>query len=514
MSMNRSNKLLYLLALIKIIIPYFLQNPVYQPQRDEFLYLAEGHHLAFGFMEVPPMLSVFAWLTNMLGGGMFWIKLWPSLFGAATFVVAGKIIQSLGGKSFALFLLFLSFMSGAYLRVFFLFQPNPPEIFFWTMIAYSFIRFIQTEKNKWLYLFGISAGLGMLSKYSVAFLTISVLAGLLFTRYRKIFSNKHFWYASVLGLIIFLPNILWQFNHHLPVIYHMQQLHDQQLQYVSLSGFLIDQLLMNLSCVFVWLAGLWFVSFNQGGKNYRFLAFAYLFTILLLLALQGKNYYALGLYPPLLAFGAYRLEQLTQLRFRIWRYVMVFFAVAMAVLMIPVMLPVSPPAKLARYYKNIGMEKFGVLKWEDQRNHPLPQDFADMLGWEEMAQKMSKAYETLDSNEKKHTILFCDNYGQAGAVSFYAKKYHLPQAYSDNASFLYWMPDTMHIENLLLLTDDKQEMQHPFIKDFSKATLSDSVTNIYAREQGSLIILLKGANEDFNKMFKQKLEKDKAAFKY
>src|SRR5580765_4071498 len=123
--MRKSNQLLYVLALLRIIIPYFLQNPVYEPHRDEFLYLAEGQHLAFGFMEVPPMLSIFAWLTHLFGGGLFWVKLWPSLFGAAVFVVAGKIVQSLGGKKFALILLFLPFIFGVYLRLFFLFQPNP-----------------------------------------------------------------------------------------------------------------------------------------------------------------------------------------------------------------------------------------------------------------------------------------------------------------------------------------------------------------------------------------------------
>src|SRR5438477_9598162 len=177
---NRLRNILYLLALLKIIIPYFLQNNFYEPHRDEFLYLAEGHHLAWGFMEVPPVLSVFAWLTHVVGDGMFWIKLWSSLFGAATFIVAGEIILSLGGKGFALILLFLPFIFGVYLRLFFLFQPNPPEVLFWTLIAFSFIRFIQTKENKWLYLFGVSVGLGMLSKYSVAFYTVSILFGLLF----------------------------------------------------------------------------------------------------------------------------------------------------------------------------------------------------------------------------------------------------------------------------------------------------------------------------------------------
>src|SRR5215471_17610032 len=155
--MYKSNRLLYFLAILKIIIPYLLQNPVYEPHRDEFLYLAEGHHLAWGFMEVPPLLSLFAWLTNLLGDGMFWVKLWPSLFGAATFVISGKIALSLGGKNFSLVLLFLSFMLSAYLRLFFLFQPNPPEVFFWTLMAYSLVRFVQTKNNKWLYLFGVAA---------------------------------------------------------------------------------------------------------------------------------------------------------------------------------------------------------------------------------------------------------------------------------------------------------------------------------------------------------------------
>jgi len=143
----------------------------------------------------------------------------------------------------------------------------------------------------------------------------------------------------------------------------------------------------------------------------------------------------------------------------------------------------------------------------------LPQDFSDMLGWEEMAQKMSKAYETLDSAEKQHTVLFCDNYGMAGAVSFYAKKYHLPEAFSDNASFLYWLPENIHFDNLLLLTDDQNEMQHDFIKDFSSAILVDSINTPFAREHGDLVILLKGANEKFNQFFKEKIQEDKDEFK-
>lgn len=158
--------------------------------------------------------------------------------------------------------------------------------------------------------------------------------------------------------------------------------------------------------------------------------------------------------------------------------------------------------------------KTGVLKWEDQENHPLPQDFADMLGWEEMAAKMAAAYQRLDSNEKKHTLLFCDNYGEAGALNFYAHKYQLPEIYSDNASFLNWMPKNFTFNNIVLVTDDKQEMHHPFINNFKLALATDSVTNPFAREHGSLIVLLKAADTSFQQFFIEKIEKDKAKVKW
>jgi hypothetical protein len=508
--MKKEHKFLFFFAFIKFVLPFILQDHYYQPQRDEFLYLAEGHHLAWGFMEIPPLLSVFAWISNLFGESIFWLKFWPSLFGALTYILVGKIILSFGGKVFALFIGLLPFIFGVYLRVHFLFQPNFLEIFFWTMIGYSIIRFIQTGKNLWLYVLGISIGLGMNSKYSVAFFVVSILIGALLTRWRKIFLNKHLYIAALIGFLIFLPNLIWQYNRHFPVFVHMQELRERQLQYISPVGFLIDQLLMNLPCVFIWIAGLYFVVFKEG--KYRIFAWAYLFVILLLLYFQGKNYYSLGVYPVLFAFGALHLERFAKKHSKIWKYAFVLIPFLAGLPLIPMLLPVAKPEKLASYYKARHLEKVGVLKWEDLKNHPLPQDFADMLGWNEMAEKTAKAYSALSDEEKKNTFIFADNYGEAGAINYYGKKYGLPVAHSDNASFLYWLPDSFHIHNMILITDDHEEMQHSFLKDFSSVVLSDSVTNIYAREKGSLIIILKGANEKFNEMFREKIAADKNKF--
>lgn len=510
--MKKYNIALYILAFIKLALPFFLQSSYYQPHRDEFLYLAEGNHMAWGFMEVPPLLSVFAWLTHVLGDGMFWIKFWPSLIGALTFVVAGRLVIHLGGKTVALVLCFLSFTMTAYLRVHFLFQPNFLEVFFWTMIAYSIIRFIQTNKNTWLYITGISAGLGMMSKYSALFFIVAVLGGLLLTPQRKIFTNKHLYFAAVIGFIIFLPNVIWQYTRHFPVLHHMQELNETQLQYVGPKAFIIEQFVMYLPCVFIWIAGLVYLGFSKSAKPYRFLAWAYIFVIAMLLYLHGKGYYSLGVYPLLFAFGAYWLEKLTEVKARALRYAFIILPLIPVRQFIPLGLPIFEPERLAAFYPSTVAKKVGALHWEDLKDHPLPQDFADMLGWDEMAKKAAAAWHSLDSNEQKHTTVFCDNYGQAGAVTFYAKKYNMPVAYSANASFLYWMPDSVHVENLLLVTDDTNEMKHDWIKDFKYARVTDSVTSKYARERGDLIIIIKGANDDFNRMFKQKLVDARAVF--
>jgi len=151
-----------------------------------------------------------------------------------------------------------------------------------------------------------------------------------------------------------------------------------------------------------------------------------------------------------------------------------------------------------------------VLRWEDQRNHPLPQDFADMLGWEEMARLTAGAYHSLDSSEKTGTIVFANNYGMAGAIDYYGRRYGLPEAYSDNASFLYWLPaETLSYRNFILITEDTLDLQRPFMKEFREVKLWGKVGEPYARENGAQVILMKGASEKFRQFFRQKINEDR-----
>jgi len=495
----------YSLALLKFIFPYFIQNPIYEPHRDEFLYLAEGRHLAWGYLEVPPMMSVLGFLTNLMGGGLFWIKIWSCLFGAFTYILVARLILLFGGRWFALVLGFMPFIFGYFVHVHFMFQPNFLEMFFWTLIAYGLILHVKTGKLSGLYIAGIGFGLGMLSKYSVSFFAIGLVVGLLLTKERKIFLNKHLYFAMLIGLVIWLPNLIWEWQHGIPFMAQIKELQHQQLEKVSQAGFLRDQLIFNLPCIFIWVFGLYWVSFTAAGKPYRFIGWAFVISMVIIVAGHGKGYYGMPAFPVLFGFGAVCLEGWTAGRFNYLRYALVAFSIILGCYFDTITLPFLPPKQLADYYKrNDIFRKLGFLRWEDQKDHLLPQDFADMLSWREMTAKVAKVYNGLDDAEKSAAIINCGgNYGEAAAVDYYGHLYHLPAPIGHGASYLNWSPlDFTKNNTFVMTTDDRGEIHADYLKEFQYAVVADSITNPYAREYGSYIMLWRNPSQKFRKYWR------------
>ncbi|MBC7875363.1 MAG: glycosyltransferase family 39 protein, partial [Ferruginibacter sp.] len=421
--------LLMLLALLKFVLPLLLQDPLYELQRDEYLYYQQGLHFDLGYMENPPLLSYLGMISSWLGGSVAWIKFWPSLFGAATLVVTCLIAAELGGKLFAQFLAGLCVMTGAYLRVHFLFQPNFLDIFFWTLAIYFIIRYINDKDAKFLYLFSISLALGFWGKYSVLFIIFSILLALLLSQHRKVFLEKKLYIAGLISLLIILPNVWWQYQHNWPLVHHMEELQETQLKYINPSGFLTDQLMMLIATTMIWITGLVWVLRQ---KQWRFLGYIYLLVILLLILGRGKSYYSLGIYPMLLAAGAVAWERWTERRYWI-RYTVSIIIIGFTYMILPMLLPIWKPEKLAGFYEKIGMKH----KWEDQKNHSLPQDFADMLGWKELTVKTESFFNSLPETTKRNTVIYCRHYGQAGSLKFYGKDgYFKNKVITDNGSFL------------------------------------------------------------------------------
>ena len=483
---------------------------MYQLHRDEYLYLAEARHLAWGFMEVPPALSLLAKVTQLLGNDFFWVKFWPSLFGALTVLVVCGMVTEMGGRLFAQCIASLGLIAGVYLRIHFLFQPNFLEIFWWSLLALLILKYINTGQSYYIILVGVTIGLAWLSKYSIVFFVVGMLAGLLLTPDRKILLKKPVYWAAFVALLIALPNIIWQYNHRWPVIHHMKELRETQLQFIAPTAFLKDQFLMHLPGFFLWIGGLAWLLFSKAGKEYRILAWIYISIIVLLILSSGKNYYSLGAYPMLFAAGAVWLESVTKYGLQWIRVAAVAVVLLLFIPLIPALLPVWIPDYLVDYYNKTKLDKTGVLKWEDQQNHPLPQDFADMLGWKELAEKVTLAYTKLPDSVKNKTMLHCRNYGQAGAISYYGNG--LPLVNTDNASFLFWMPDTYQVKNIILVAKDLPDKDDIVFQQFKRFRIIDSIRNPMAREFGTKIFLFEEGNEQVNSMIEENIRKQKAKF--
>lgn len=508
---DRKQILLWVLTFAKFLLPFLLTNPAYELHRDEFLYIAEARHLDWGYLEAPPLLSVLAGLSLLLGENEYWVRIWPALFGALTFLVAGKMVLRLGGKTLALLFLFPCFIFTAFLRLHFLFQPNFLDVFFWTLAAYWVFRYIQEEDHRFIYFLGITAGLGLLSKYSIGIFLLALAIALVFSPQRRVYTRKHLYLASLAGVLVFVPNLLWQYLHNFPILNHMEELHETQLRHISPISFLSEQLLMTLPVFFIWLAGLWYVFFHHRGRIFIVFGWTWLFIIILLMLFSGKGYYALGIYPVLMALGAFRLEDLS--RSVSWiRYAAPVFILIAGLPLLPVLLPVWKPARLAHYYKVTGLGKTGILQWEDLENHALPQDFADMLGRKALTQKMTKAFGKIPAGEKDRTIIFCDNYGQAGALNYYGHGSGLPRAISASASFLTWIPQYAEIKHLLWIHRDLPD-EAGLLNGFEEIIPLDSITDPWARESGTRIWWFRNADPAVTGLLNRETEKMQLRFR-
>jgi hypothetical protein len=238
----------------------------------------------------------------------------------------------------------------------------------------------------------------------------------------------------------------------------------------------------------------------------------YLAVVVLLMLGSGKGYYALGVYPMLLAAGGVWLEKISAKR-RWIRYASLTLILLLSIPFIPILLPVENPKNMAATNKKISLEKLGLLKWEDQKQHPLQQDFADMLGWKELAQKSENIFQQFPDSIKKNTIIYCRNYGQAGALKYYAKDdFFKRKIISDNGSFLLWIPERTYFKHLLFVGRRMPEQDDEVFQHFEKITVTDSVSNPLSRQNGDKIIFFENGSESVWQLANTGLKQMKAKF--
>ena len=409
--------------------------------RDELYYIACSEHLDWGYVDHPP-LSIFILAIGrfLFGDSLLGVRILASLTGAVVVVLAALIARQLGGGRFAQGLASGSVVaahaligSGRY------FSMNAFDVLFWTLALYVVIRVIKEEDPRLWLVFGVLIGLGLQNKYSVGFLVIGLVAGLLLTRQRGQLLSKWFWAGAAMAAVLFLPHVLWQISHGFPSLEFMRRASQEKNIHLSWLEFLVGQIRdVNVVNALIWIPGIVFFFRHDKGKRYRLFGWAYLVIFAIMVLGNAKIYYLSPIYPLLLAGGAVWFEPWTAAG---WKYGLRFVHATllslMALFALPFAVPVLPVETFVRYSRFLGLTPRAE---EHQELGSLPQYYADQFGWPEMVEKVAGVYHTLSPEEQGQCVIYARNYGEAGAIDFFGPRFGLPAAVSAHNSYWLWGP--------------------------------------------------------------------------
>ena len=447
------------IAVLRLLLHLLTANR-YGYFRDEMYYLACAQHLDWGYVDQPPVIALIAWFVrHVFGTSLLGLRLLPAMAGAGLVALTGYIAHQLGGRRYAMALAALAMaLSAVFVINGHLLTMNVFEPLIWMGCASIVIRIVQTGNQKlWLW-FGLLAGLGLETKYSMAVFGLGIVIGLLLTPERKALTHKWIWLAGVLAFLIFLPNLLWNIHHHWPFVELMRNLKaDGRDVVMSPLQYFLEQILMVNPFAFpLWMAGLGWLFFGREGRRYRILGWAYVVELAVWIALHGKDYYAAPAYPMLYAAGAVACEQWIERTGRAWlkpAIVIVFLALCLPGL--PIIAPVLPVDEYVKYQEAIHFKP--PVSEHGHDASPLPQYYSDELGWEQLVQEVARVYHSLPSDVQAKTAIKADNYGEASAIDLFGPKYGLPPAISGHQSYWLWGPRGYTGESMILLGEGEPE---------------------------------------------------------
>jgi 4-amino-4-deoxy-L-arabinose transferase-like glycosyltransferase len=292
------------------------------------------------------------------------------------------------------------------------------DYLFWTATAYFVVRLIKSGDHRWWLAIGATIGLGMLTKYTMGVLALSVAAGVFLTPLRGHLKSKWLWAGVALSLLVFLPNAIWQVQHDFISHDFLRHIHERDVRIGRTRDFFPDQIKLNLLALPLAVAGLWY-AFKE--KRWRIFGWMFVFELGILAAAKGRGYYLAGAYPPLFAAGAAWLS----LKSAQWKSLprtamasLCTLAVAANVFVACMVLAIAP----------VGSGWF-------KRALAMNGDLAEEFGWQELAATVARVRDELPENEREQLGILAGNYGEAGAINLFGPQHGLPPAISGTNSF-------------------------------------------------------------------------------
>jgi Dolichyl-phosphate-mannose-protein mannosyltransferase len=463
---------LLLFALATVLLHTFLNNR-YGFHRDELLTYTNSRHLAWGYVVYPPITAFLGRVElEIFGASLRGFRLFAAMAQGTAIFFSGFAARELGGRRETQFTAAVataiggdSLAHGSFLSY------SSFDFPCWILVAYFVIRFLNSQDARWWIAVGAAIGLGMMAKYSMVFLCLGVVGGLFLTPCRRFLKSPWLWCGVATGLVIILPNILWQIEHHFVSLEYLKSIHARDMQRGWTDHFLLNQLwkCANPVTVPLWGAGLWYVFVTPEGKRYRMLGWMYVLPLLAFLIARGRDYYLAPAYPMLLALGAVYGEQwlmslkpgtAAAIRHNCWTSLTVTGIITCALT-----LPMAPINSL---WWHVANRTSGIFDSE--------------IGWPEMVESVARIRDSLPAQEQSGIGILAGDEGEAGAINLYGPQYGLPPAISgmnSNWERGYGNP----APQIVIVLGERREFVD---QNFESCTLSGHVTNRYSIENSSI----------------------------
>ncbi len=406
---------------------------------DELYYIACARHLAFGYVDHPPLApALLALSRTILGDGLPALRLLPALCGGATTWLTMRIAWRLGASPPYQALAALCVMRAVmFYGLFSIFTTNCFEILFWTCALGALVELSATRNQRVWWWVGLFVGLAVLSKHTSVLLAGAIGMATLVSPSRRDLLGRDPWIGVAILLLLVAPNLLWeQANDWISLEFYASGTREGNVPTARLEV-LAEQIgTFNAAAFPVWVAGFYFLLRSERGRPYRLVGWtcALLFAALLAAGLSRPDR-VMGIYPTLFAAGASQLEPLFARPALRWlRVTLPVLVVLMGAVTLPVVLPLLSPEAAARYTAALGEEN-EIQREVGSAKLLLP--LAHRMGSRELVEMISRVVAELTPQERRSAVFLTEGYPSAGAIELFGGG-QLPPVYSPHNNYYIW----------------------------------------------------------------------------
>jgi Dolichyl-phosphate-mannose-protein mannosyltransferase len=472
--------------------------------RDELYFLAAGQHLAFGYVDQPPLTPVLARVSALATGNtLVGLRVLPALGLAALVVATAAMSRLLGaGRAGQLLAALAAATCAEYLGAMHELTTTTPDFVFWAVTLLLVTRLLASQDPRWWLAIGACVGVASEAKWNIAFLAAALAAGFLATDARRLLRSRYLLLGCVIAAALAAPDVVWQAAHGWPSLDVFRALQtaagQNRVTYWPAQIFFTGVALTPL-----WAGGLIWSLRSAQARAFRPLAIACLIVIALQFVLGGKAYYPGGVYTFLFAAGAVPLGRRLAARRPLASPIQSAASKPLASRILaaarrPLASRIPLAARTGRTMLVSGaigaLVAIPILPARVLHTVPLQKinyDLGEEIAWPKLVALVARQYDALPGPQRRHATILTGNYGEAGAIDRYGPGLGLPQVYSGANNFWLWGPPPAADSAAIAVNLDPAFLRREFAHVRLVATFRNGL-GVGDDEQGAQVYLATG----------------------